>query len=142
MNIDKLDEVAKSWLGTPFAINSDIKGKGVSCHLLVRAILVEAGWLPETFPRITDTVGRHDPASKIALFMDNRPEFQSLAVAGNQFLPGDCVGLRIGKVVQHIGIVVKNNWWIHVLHHKHVDRDLLITPWLERIEKIWRPIAH
>lgn len=40
----RLREIARSWLGTPYAPDGAIKGSGVSCQLLPSAILQEFGF--------------------------------------------------------------------------------------------------
>lgn len=140
-----LESIAETWLGTPWCANSAVKGGrgGVSCHHLPRAILVEAGWLPATFPVIAgDPNSTRRDVSVIATWLDGRAEFVHLeapAIAALQ--PGDVVGLRIRRVVDHLGLCLGGGRFIHVLAHKATLIDRITDPtWSSRLLAVWRPI--
>lgn len=142
----RLLHAAGTWMGTPWCANSDAKGEhgGVACHNLPRAILVEVGALPSDFPKVTgDPTGtRHKKEGVIEPFMDGRQEFQRLK-AGESLQPGDVIGIRIYGCVDHMGIVLNEGMFLHVLMHKKTDADFTnVPPWQSRILAAWRPMEN
>lgn len=142
---DVLECLAVTWLGTPWCANSAVKGVrgGVSCHHLPRAILVEAGWLPESFPVIAgDPNTTRRDVSVIATWLDARPEFVRFATPAVASLqPGDLVGIRIRRVVDHLGLYLGGARFVHVLMHKATMIDRITDPtWSSRFLAAWRPI--
>lgn len=138
-----LYEVASSWRGTPWCANSAVKGMrgGVSCHNLPRAILIEAGLLSSAFPAVVGDPNRtkHSRDSQITSWLDDRPEFERSDVSTLQLQPGDLLGIRIYRCVDHLGLIVAPNMFVHVLAHKHVTIDHLTDPtWQRRIGPTWR----
>jgi cell wall-associated NlpC family hydrolase len=143
--ITRLLYVSSQWLGTPWCANSSSRGPrgGVSCHNLTRAIYLECGALREDFPIVRgDPNGsKHARTSLMERFLDFRPEFRRVPADG-LLQPGDLIGLRIFRCVDHLGVVVTNMQFTHVLMHKHTALDnWQISPWRERILAAWRPIG-
>lgn len=131
------------WMGTPWCANSASRGPrgGVSCHNLPRAIYMETGALPDDFPEIrgnpNDT--RHTRKSVIEPFLDARPEFRCVDLSETR--PGDLLGIRIYHCVDHLGLVLNERQFIHVLMHKRTCLDnWRVSPWSERILTVWRPM--
>ena len=46
LSIQRLEEAAAGWVGTPFVEHSAVRGVGVCCHMLAASIYFDAGWLP------------------------------------------------------------------------------------------------
>lgn len=136
-SIAKLLHVVGKWEGTPWAANSAAKGFGVSCHNLPRSVYIECGALADSFPVITGDPAKdkHAKTSRMVEFLDGRPEFRRVR---EQPVPGDLIGIRIYRNVDHLGIVLPNNSFAHVLMHKNTCIDLLVSPWLERVGAVWR----
>jgi hypothetical protein len=138
--IDKLREMASLWRGTPWVPNSEAIGKGVSCHNLPRALYIACGALTDDFPKIIGdpTQSRHTTVSHMESVLDGRPEFERVPLS--PILPGDLLGIRIYRCVDHLGIALGAGLFVHVLMHKHVDTDMTgVAPWSERIQAVWRP---
>ena len=135
--ITKLVYVSGLWIGTPWAANSMSRGFGVSCHNLPLSIYKECGALPKDFVNIKGDPAKmkHATESIIAKFIDARKEF--VRVDG-ELMPGDLVGIRIYRHVDHLGLVLPGNSFIHVLVHKNTSIDLMVSPWKERIKAAWR----
>jgi hypothetical protein len=145
--VAKLDEVARSWLGTPFRENSSAKGArgAVSCHQLVAAVYKESGFLSADF---TPPVGyvhqlkTSAPQAIIDWIDANLSERFSAVEPAGGFLPGDLIALRDDNdVLKHLGIVVSGRSFVHVLRmtgarisHLH---DATFAP---RIARIRRPM--
>ncbi len=140
----QLEQVAAGWLGTPWCANSAAKGPmgGVACHNLPRAILVEAGWLPETFPVVEGDPNstQSSEGSVIARWLDGRQEFARVPVTLSLLKPGDLIGIRIRRQVDHLGLCLGGVRFIHVLKHKKAAIDRVTDPtWGVRILAVWRP---
>ena len=136
--------VAKEWLGTPWAANSASRGPrgGVSCHNLPRAILIEVGHLRADFPEVTGdpNATRHSTDSVIVPFLDSRKEFFRVPL-GEKMRAGDLLGIRIYKTVDHLGLYVGSQTFVHVLMHQKTTTDSVVDPtWGERVQAIWRPV--
>jgi hypothetical protein len=139
-------QVAARWIGTPWRANSDVCGPngGVSCHLLPRAILVEAGLLSHDFPKVIGDphASRHSTHSIIEAFLDARPEFQRLEFSPGSLPPlepGDLLGFRLRSCIDHLGLVLSGNQFIHVLLHQCTTLDPIPDPtWSRRIRALWR----
>ena len=139
--IEKLNEVARSWVGTPFMPNAAVKGAGVSCQKLVGAIYIEAGVLPVGFeiPDGEMSWGRAHTVSAIEAVVQRSGRF----VAVEAWQPGDLIGFKFGGCVHHLGVVLNAAGdFVHVLRNQGVDIcNLNDAGYFSRIEKIWRPIA-
>jgi hypothetical protein len=144
----RLADAAASWVATPWCANSAVKGPkgGVSCHNLPRAILIEAGILPETFPVIEgdpNSTQRRE-GSVIADWLDGRPEFTRIPSSALSILhPGDILGIRIRRQVDHLGLCLGGVTFIHTLQHKNTVIDRVSDPtWGVRILAVWRPTRN
>ena len=95
-----LDEATTSWLGTPYRRGGASEG-GVDCSALARSILGELG---VDLPRTTATqrqVGRE--------------------VDRDQGRPGDLVFFRIGSRVNHVGILLDADRFLHASSSRGVE---------------------
>lgn len=154
LRIARLVEAASAWRGTPWCANSEAIGPrgGVACHNLPRALYIACGALPDTFPRmIGDPVStRRARGSVMADFLDSRPEFSRVGRGSPSppladLLPGDLLGLRIYRHVDHLGVLLNNGpcgtHFVHVLMHKLTTFDDLSDPtWSSRVLAAWRII--
>lgn len=151
--ITKLLYVADMWRETPWCANSSAQGKrgGVSCHNLPRAIYIECGALTKNFPDIKSTPSGATVAGQMQSFLDNRDEFAKVENPLAHLQPGDLVGLFVpldgtgkrlrDRVVNHLGVVLSKDWFVHVLMGKHTDFDLYRTPpWSNILLAAWRPV--
>ncbi|HEY5046928.1 MAG TPA: hypothetical protein VII49_02780 [Rhizomicrobium sp.] len=114
---------AKSWLGTPFRDQGDVKGsKGcVDCAMLLVRSAVDSGLLPAFDPR------PYPPQWHL-----HRDEERFLAIVGRlgkevdrAAIPGDVIVWRVGRCFAHGGIVVEND---HVIHAWYRSRAVTISP--------------
>lgn len=142
-SVARLQFHAFEWLGTPFMPNAAVKGRGVSCQKLVAAIYVETGFFPAGF---TAPDGPMDWAhaqkeSFFASWMAAHPELFTVATAAR---PGDLLGFNLGGCIHHCGIVVGvDGKFIHCLRGPGtILSDVNDATYLQRIEKIWRPITE
>jgi cell wall-associated NlpC family hydrolase len=141
--IESLEYHAAQWIGTPWRENSGVLGSGVACHNLPRAIYVACGALPDSFPVVRSSPSRskHDKVGVMTPFMDGRPEFARLELGKDELRAGDLLGLRICSCVDHFGVLLRHNVFVHVLMHKNVDFDEAnVPPWSQRLLAVWRPL--
>jgi hypothetical protein len=143
--VEKLVVVAQSWRGTPWCSNSAVRGErgGVSCHNLPREIYIACGVLSETFPKIVGSPAdlKHRRDSIIEKWIDARPEFQRLIIGDDELKPGDLLGIRIAYCTDHLGVLLRDNSFVHVLMHKKTDVDFIdVPPWSQRLLAAWRPV--
>ncbi len=132
---------AGNWFGTPWMPNSAAKGMGVACHLLPTEIYKGCGALGEDFPTVKGLPNPHAKVSEMIPFLDGRPEFERLPLDLASLRPGDLIGLRVRRVVDHLGIILNEGGFVHVLMHKRTDVDCFrVPPWEQRIEAAWRPV--
>ncbi len=152
--VSALCRAASAWIGTPWAANSAVAGPdgGVSCHHLPRALLIEVGALPSTFPapRSDPNATRHGHVSVIEGWLDRCVEFNPIPIPAeiptanstnhrSHFLPGDLLGLRIYRCVDHLGIVLRPPLFLHVLQHQRTTVNPLTDPtWSRRLLRCWR----
>lgn len=144
-DLETLDRVARSWLGTPFRQNGRVKGVGVSCHLLVGSIYIECGVLPES-ARIPDGPAywaRAQARPLIEEFLLEDPTFSARfdAVPGLACQPGDLLGFKVNKVIHHLGVLVAGHYFVHCYMHlgtvlARIDDDT----YARRLSAVWRPM--
>jgi len=153
--LDRLEAVAATWVGTPFCPNSAVKGGGVSCHNLPAEIYFEAGWL-ERFPVAEGSPlhGRAGAGSlmeyhldRLACFTDADPGRLCLgdgARAAREIVqPGDLVCSRPARLPYHLALALRRGRFIHVQYHglTHIAPNLPPV-WAARLARIYRPKLH
>ena len=141
--VARLQFHALEWLGTPFMPNAAVKGRGVSCQKLVSAIYIETGFFPPTFsaPEGPMNWGTAQTESLIGRWVAAHPDLFTVATAAR---PGDLLGFKLGGCIHHCGLVVGvDGKFIHCLRGPGtILSDVNDATYLQRIEKIWRPITE
>jgi hypothetical protein len=155
--IERLQLSAELWKGTPWRANSCARGVGIACHNTPRALYIESGALNQAFPVITSTPQAATAANQMEQFIDGRPEFGRLKGKNGELLslllPGDLVGLfvpidNVGRrlrlrCVNHLGVILPANWFVHTLMKKNTDFDLInVHPWDQTLVAAWRPLER
>jgi NlpC/P60 family putative phage cell wall peptidase len=99
---------ARTWLGTPYHHMQCVRGAGVDCAQLVRAVMVEAAGLPDFdagyYPR--DWM-MHRSDERFLAYV----EAHAVEVSAPQ--PGDVVMYRFGRCYAHASIVTD---WPLIIH--------------------------
>lgn len=101
-------DVARSWLGTPYHHRARIKGAGADCGMILIAIYAEAGVIddfdPGPYPR--DWMMHRDEERYLGIV-------QRFAHPVDTPKPGDIAVFRYGRCVSHGAVVVD---WPTVVH--------------------------
>jgi cell wall-associated NlpC family hydrolase len=112
---------ARTWLGTPFRDQADVKGGGVDCAMLLVRSAVD-----------TRLVAPFDPRPYPPQWHLHRDEERFLAIVsklGTEVtrapIPGDVIVYRVARCFSHGGIIVENN---HVLHAYYKTKNVTISP--------------
>lgn len=143
--LQKLQQAAESWVGTPFCPNSRCKGKrgGVSCQMLAEQIYQECGVTSvKDFGAVSGSMSwasRHSN-SQIEEFMNKRTDFISVEPS-EAIRPGDLLGFKIGKVVHHVAVCINDKELIHCMRGQPTMICPLTDPTFKsRLARIWRPV--
>lgn len=136
-----LTAAVSSWQGTPFFANSCAKGGGVSCQFLAAALYREAGFADLHPPEVDMSHAQFSAASLVEPWVDAEPRFEAVPVALSALILGDLIGIRLGRAVHHVGVMVGSGAFVHALE----TRGVIISPtadatWRSRITRAWRPI--
>lgn len=105
--------VARSWLATPYHDCACVKGHGVDCAYLVKAIMEEAGLEPPIAvePYSPQWFLHRSEEKYLSKVLERAVEIPEA-----QVLPGDVVLYRIGRCFAHGAVVVA---WPTIIHaHK------------------------
>lgn len=132
---------ATSWIGTRFAPNSCLKGRGVSCQKLAGSLYKECGFLgmDVDIPEGPMDWSNNHKDSLIVAWVSSRREFAD--VTGQKPQAGDLVGFRLGSCVQHMGVMVDGQYFVHVTRGTATElADIRQPTFANRLEKLWRPI--
>ena len=141
----RLDQIAASWLGTPFMPNAAIKGAGVSCQKLVTAIYKECGHLPADFECEEGPMSwsRAQKESLIEKFMAKQSQYFAAFEFPTLIFSGDMLGFKIDGCVHHCGVMLGEGRFIHCWQRNGVMiSNIHDATYRRRIMKIWRPIVH
>lgn len=104
---DAVDAAVRSWIGTPFHDCAQVKGAGVDCGMLLRAVYTEAG-----------TVENFDisPYSAQHFLHRNDEHYLGYVLQFTHEIPlervrhGDIVLYRIGNCFAHGAVVIRPGW--------------------------------
>ncbi len=95
---------ARSWVGTPYHHQADVKGAGVDCGMLLVRVFVDSGMCEPFDPRpYADDWYLHRAEEKYLGFVFDRTR----QVQDAQ--PGDVIVFKYGRCYSHGGIVIARN---------------------------------
>lgn len=93
---------ARSWIGTQFHDCASIKGVGVDCAQLIKAVYEQAGLVaPFDLPHYSPQWFLHQEAEAFLAHIDER----AIGIDQAQSKPGDIVMYRFGRCFSHAAIV-------------------------------------
>ena len=106
---DRIDVVAREWIGTPFRDEAQVKGRngGCDCATLLRGVFIEAGIVPEFklshySPQFFLHSGEQQYLNWVLKYAHEIPKEQA------QY--GDIVLYWIGQCFAHGAIIIKPGW--------------------------------
>lgn len=106
--INKIVEVAKSWLNTPYHSMAKIKGVGVDCGQFIIAVYEECGLVESiSTGSYTHDWHLHKGEEKYLNFVEKYCDKVDTP------LPGDIIVFQFGRCVSHGGIFIGENKIIH-----------------------------
>lgn len=127
--LDRLDAVAASWLGTPFVHNSAVKGRGACCHKLMGRIYAEAGMVPDLdLPNGQANAPRWANSSPILEWLMGPGQEWVEEIPTDKAEPGDMILLRTGHIPHHLAMLLQDARMVHVTYRSGVE----IRPVFER----------
>jgi NlpC/P60 family putative phage cell wall peptidase len=96
--------IARTWIGTPFHDCASVKGAGVDCAQLVKAVYIEAGLMaPFDLPHYSPQWFLHQEGEAFLSHVSQR----CVEIAAQQARLGDIVLYRFGRCYAHAGIVAE-----------------------------------
>ena len=119
---DRIVEIAKTWLNTPFVDCQGLKGHGVDCAFFLARVYAEAKIIPAYDP----------PFYSPQLYLHHLGDQTYLAellkfareISEEEVKPGDAVLYRVAKSFTHGGIVVQ---WPELIIHPIRQRGVIYS---------------
>ena len=132
-------DVAREWVGTPYAHAGRLKGVGVDCVGLVLGVAKELGMIPADYsPPYYEAI--NDGVLIQAIFPLYATEKDLKAIE-----PGDLVVMKFGEHPQHVGIIADcpvGFRGLSIIHAYHpggkVVEHSMNDKWLGRIVQAWQ----
>ncbi|MFZ0953106.1 MAG: NlpC/P60 family protein [Candidatus Sulfotelmatobacter sp.] len=95
---------ARSWIGTPFVHDAEVKGAGVDCAHIVNAVFSTAGKIQSVkFPHYKQDWWKHATDPEQHIVENYKKLFREIPV--KDVKPGDIVVMFLGKAWAHSAIV-------------------------------------
>lgn len=136
-----LRQTAQEWLGTPFVPHSCLKGEtgGVDCVQLAAGLYRECGMRFDFTPgQYSMSSSAHNVASQVIDWLEASGHFIRGVYPP---LVGDLLCFRIGQCVHHVGIVLTDKTFVHVMRGYGVKASRIDdTTWIKRLAAVYRPI--
>lgn len=132
---DRVVDLARGWLGTPYSHQASVKGVGTDCLGLIRGIWRELyGGEPEALPAYTKDWS--EPNRDEVLWRAAQCHMRELAP--NLLSPGHVILFRMrhGSVAKHLGVVTQKPSglaFVHAYSGRGVLESSLTRPWLRRV---------
>lgn len=115
-------EIARSWIGTPYHHNAHMKGVGVDCAFFLAEVFQEAQLVDKIpIPHSSPQFMLHRNEELYKKEVANR----ATEISENEVQPGDIVLFRIGRVFAHGAIII--SWPDQVIHSHIMSGRVLIT---------------
>lgn len=135
--LEALDQRVRAWIGTPFLRDSCEIGVGVCCSRFVGAVFREVGACEVDIPAGSTAHARFAVDSIVVPFMSGLSQFREVTEEAR--IPGDILGIRIGRVVHHLGVMVHGTGFAHALDKVGVVVNAIDdATWASRITHVWR----
>lgn len=132
---NKVADVARSWIGTPYRHQAARRGAGTDCLGLVRGVWRDLfGCEPEVVPAYS--MDWSEPSGDEQLWQAARRHLREIPMGAPK--PGEVIlfRMRTGSVAKHLGIVTQSaptGAFVHAYFRHGVVESPLSTPWRRRI---------
>jgi cell wall-associated NlpC family hydrolase len=128
----KFIEIARSWLGTKWQHDQQIKGIGVDCVNFIMAVAIEYGCDLPPIPKNYNRYSRNEEILKYAQDNLNSILIENMDTA-------DIVIFKVSGHSTHVGIITEPYKLIHACNrHRQVIEHNLDGVWLRILHSIWR----
>lgn len=142
--LSRMDEVHRSWLGTPYMAGQSVRGAGVDCLRLMTSIMDELFSVQNTshLPKVPHDIGLHDQKTAMRVFRYLLESYPSEVVQNGTAQPGDVVVTRgerngVPNSGNHLAMIGRNGRVIHAVKPRVCFTSLSGLP---PIEHIYRPL--
>lgn len=109
---ERVVQIAREWIGTPFLAGECRKGRGCDCGSLIAGVMAEAGAIVDM-----PALGKYDhlaPAMRGDGFYLAQMRDFALGIHESRIQPGDIVMYRLGRAFSHAAIIC--DWTREVIH--------------------------
>lgn len=131
---DRIERLARGWLGTPYVHQASMRGSGADCLGLIRGVWRDLhGIEPEVPPPYTADWAECGGVEVLmaAAMRHLRPVPQGAAWSGGQVL---LFRMRPGAVAKHLGILTEGGLrFVHAYDAHGVIESPLTPPWRSRV---------
>ena len=139
---DIVIEEARTWIGTPWQHQAMVKGHGVDCAMFIAGVGLEVGLVTEddlnNIPAYPKDWHLHNTESMLIPILE---QFEVSEIPLEEALPGDIVMFKVANCESHLGILTKQDWFIHAFTSSKVNRVVecrLDGRWTKRLSRVYR----
>lgn len=135
MNRQDIIKCAYSWVDTPYHHQAGVKGVGVDCAYLIGKVAEEVGAI-EKFKVDPYSIEWHwhSKEERMCAIVE---EFGAIRV--DEPKPGDILAFKYGRVCSHLGIMVRDNRFIHAhITSGKVLINTLSGDFLARLDRVYQ----
>jgi NlpC/P60 family putative phage cell wall peptidase len=138
-NRQKIIDIARTWIGTPYRHQSSIKGEGCDCVGMVRGVYREFFGVendPENMPPYQPNWYEVDQKDPLLLFGRRHLE----EVPFEEMMPSDILVFRMkrGVSAKHCGIITSTDTMVHAYSKQKVYEVSLGDQWLRKVAAVLR----
>jgi hypothetical protein len=140
----RVDTVAREFIGTPFHDHAEIKGAGVDCATFLKCVMTEAGLVDQfKLDHYSPQFFLHQPEERYIGWVERFAR----EIPKQEAKTGDIVLYKVGLCFAH-GALIVNPGWPHIIHAHFAarcvregdgNRPMLGTPILDvKFFSLWR----
>ena len=108
----RIEQIARSWIGTPYHVHAEVRGHGVDCGRLLARVYEESGFGKVERRHVSHQFYMH---SSEEVFLENVLQYVR-EIDEEAVKPGDVVLYKIGRCYSHGAIVVSPGWPLAIVH--------------------------
>jgi hypothetical protein len=109
---DRLDHVAREYIGTPFHDHAEVKGAGVDCATFLKCVAIEAGAVqPFKLDHYSPQFFLHQSEERYIGWVEKFAR----EISQDEAKPGDIVLYKVGLCFAHGAMILKPGW-PHIIH--------------------------